>query len=59
MAANNAYPTCNKVECGANEDGFCTCLLRNDFGERECPLFKTKEQCEKEKAYCQDRLTNI
>ena len=59
METKDKGPTCNKVECGANEDGFCVCLLNNNFGKRECPFFKTKEQCEKEKAYCQERLATI
>ena len=45
MAKEIAY--CDRSECAAHFDGICMALRNNDFGDRECPFFKTKEQNEK------------
>ena len=52
-------PTCGKVECFGNEDGHCLVLSDNNFVNKECPFFKTREQVATEKEYCQNRLAEI
>lgn len=42
-------PICNREDCFACEGGQCVVLTNTNFGDRECPFFKTKEQAEKEK----------
>ena len=29
-------------DCFANTNGYCTCLMNNDFGGRDCPFYKKK-----------------
>ena len=52
------FPICNREDCFANLDGKCVLLLDNDFGNRECPFYKTKKQAEAENEYYQ-RLADI
>lgn len=52
-------PACNVTECFACEEKHCIILTKKDFGARQCPFFKTREQVEKEKAYCMERMANI
>ena len=33
-------------DCFANTNGYCTCLMNNDFGGRDCPFYKKKAQFE-------------
>lgn len=42
-------PICNREDCFACDGSKCTLLTENDFGDRECPFFKTNEQVAKEK----------
>lgn len=37
-------PPCDRVECFACEYRSCRILNDNDFGKRDCPFFKTREQ---------------
>lgn len=53
------FPTCTAAECAACVEGHCNALTNNNFGERKCPFFKTKEQAAKEKDYCKKRLADI
>lgn len=55
MAYNKSCPACAATECAACEEGRCVALIDNNFGQRKCPSFKTKEQNEEEKAYCEQR----
>ena len=36
-------PICNRKDCFACENGKCIALIKNNFGKRECPFFKTQE----------------
>lgn len=54
MAKKIAY--CDRDDCAAYFDGICNALRNNDFGDRECPFFKTKEQNEKERKECAIRM---
>ena len=53
------YPVCDKKECFACEEWNCLILTKNDFGNKECPFFKTKEQVEEEREYCRKRMNEI
>ena len=48
---------CDKDECAACNHGYCIALHDNDFGNRDCPFFKTREQNEAEQEYCTKRMT--
>ena len=37
-------PTCNREDCLACENGKCLALSDNNFGNRECPFYKNKDQ---------------
>lgn len=41
-------PCSGHKDCFANTNGYCTCLMNNDFGGRECPFYKKKAQFESE-----------
>ena len=59
MTSTKYNPNCNKWDCAAFEKGKCVCLTDNNFGRRERPFYKTKEQAESERAYCQERMKQI
>ena len=59
MEVNEKCPTCGREDCFACKEGHCLILVRNDFGDRSCPFFKTNEQVAKEKEYVQKRLDSI
>ena len=48
-------PRCLRTECFANYGDRCSCLTDNDFGRRECPFFKTREQRAKEEIELHER----
>ena len=48
MKKEKRYPTCDKKRCFSCEKGKCELLTSNDFGDRPCPFYKTKEQVKKE-----------
>ena len=59
---NNFY--CDKISCDANmfdhiHERMCLCLDNTDFGDKECPFFKTEEQNRKEIESTRDRLRRI
>ena len=56
MSNGKRCPACYEAECAANKDLHCIALTDNNFGGKKCPFFKTKEQNEKERAYCEQRL---
>ena len=36
-------PICDMhLDCFANSDGRCECLIMNDFGDRDCPFYKDR-----------------
>ena len=49
MKNQKICPTCDMARCFAYDKGKCELLTDNDFGERECPFYKTKAQVAKEK----------
>lgn len=59
MEVDKKCPACGREDCFAYQNGFCVALISNDFGDRECPFFKTNEQVAKEKEYCRNRLAQI
>ena len=59
MEYSKICPTCGALDCDANEEGRCIALRKNDFGNRKCPFYKTKEEAEKDRAKCEERLANI
>lgn len=44
------HPICmkQKADCFANVSGQCRILINADFKERDCPFYKTQEQCTEE-----------
>ena len=48
MEVFDDYPLCAKDDCAACVNKRCIALRDNDFGSKECPFYKTKEQNEKE-----------
>lgn len=52
-------PVCSKAMCFAHSGGRCVLLINNNFGDKECPFYKTSEQIEKDKAYCEKRLASL
>ena len=42
-------PICNREDCFGCKEGKCIVLAKNNFGKRDCPFFKTKEQAAKDK----------
>ena len=56
---NLNYPPCGVNKCAANEKDHCLALTQNNFGDRKCPFYKTKEQNEKELKYCQKRMAEL
>lgn len=54
-------PPCGKKQdgCFACSDGRCTILTKTDFGERECPFFKTRAQVAEERNLRRQRLTDL
>lgn len=59
MVDYRKFPVCDVTECFGCEDGHCIVLIEKNFGERECPFFKTREQVAEEKEYCRNRLADI
>lgn len=59
MKESKTCPKCYRGDCFGCEGEHCIILTKNNFGNRECPFFKTEEQVEKEKAYCKERLENL
>ena len=47
---------CRECGCFANKKGICEALSDTDFGGRECPFFKTKEDAETERLDALERL---
>lgn len=43
-------PSCDRNNCFAYSNGECVILTDNDFGERECPFYKTQAQFERDAA---------
>ena len=43
-------PRCLRSGCFANYGDHCSALADNDFGNRNCPFFKTKQQLDEERA---------
>lgn len=41
-------PGCDKHECFACIDGKCIALTDNNFGERDCPFYKTRARLDLE-----------
>ena len=39
---NDYEPPCSRTDCFACDNERCTILTNNDFGERECPFYKTE-----------------
>ena len=37
------YSKCRELSCFANKDGYCNALNNTDFGMRQCPFYKEKE----------------
>ena len=52
-------PACDEVMCFACNGTQCTILDRKKFVNRRCPFFKTREQLEKEREYCRERMAKI
>lgn len=48
-------PRCLRSECFANYGDRCACLADNDFGDRDCPFYKSKRQLADERAALADK----
>lgn len=55
------YTECEqrKKDCFAYQLGECRILVDTDFGRRNCPFYKTREQAEEETAKRKERLRNL
>lgn len=54
---NMAYaPACEKSTCFGFFRGRCAVLCDNNFGERICPFFKTKEQKRQQELIGKERI---
>lgn len=54
---NMAYaPACGKSTCFGFFRGRCAVLCDNNFGERICPFFKTKEQKRQQELNGKERI---
>ena len=42
--ANPEWPRCLRTSCFANCADRCSCLDNNEFGNRDCPFYKSREQ---------------
>lgn len=49
-------PSCAKSTCFGFFRGRCAVLCDNDFGERTCPFFKTKEQKRQQETVGKERI---
>ena len=49
MKNTKRCPVCDKARCFAYENGKCDLLTENNFGDQQCPFYKTKAQVAKEK----------
>lgn len=46
MEIKEKYPSCFERECFANKNGRCMALIDSNFGDKQCPFFKTKAMME-------------
>lgn len=58
MAYEFKYPKCihQHSDCFANVEGFCKVLTDTSFGLRDCPFYKSREQCDTELQQIRERL---
>lgn len=56
---NSFAPNCGNDLCFGYHSGKCTALVDNDFGNRTCPFFKTRERNCAENARCNARICEI
>ena len=52
-------PCTDNTDCFANNDGYCVCLMSNDFKGRKCPFYKEKTITETECTLSEVRLLRI
>lgn len=53
------HPDCLREDCFGCDRGRCHVLVDNDFGERECPFFKTTDQYQADRRASRERLKAI
>lgn len=46
---------CNRSNCRGNIRGTCTALADNNFGARECPFFKTRQQFDEQEKHFEEK----
>lgn len=46
---------CKRLDCRGNIRGECTVLTDNNFGDRECPFFKTRKEFEEQEKYFEEK----
>lgn len=49
-------PLCGRKDCHAWQGKRCTALSDNCFGRRQCPFYKEREACRRERRACFSRL---
>lgn len=49
-------PLCGRKDCHAWQGRRCTVLSDNCFGRRQCPFYKEREACRRERKACFSRL---
>ena len=54
-----AKPKCIRKKCFANFGCECIVLSDNDFGDRPCPFYKTKEQLDAGRRRAKERLLDL
>ena len=52
----NGLPKCPRKSCAGNRSGVCLILKTNNFGDKDCPFFKTKEQVAEENRRIKTKL---
>ena len=57
--SNTMDPPCTEIECFAYKNGCCAILTDNNFGERKCPFYQTKEQRERDQRRIEERLKSL
>ena len=54
---NNGYVEvrCKRLDCRGNIRGECTVLTDNNFGDRECPFFKTRKEFDEQEKHFEEK----
>lgn len=59
MGKTTLYCPNKHTDCFACVEGRCSVLSNTNFEGRDCPFFKTREQCQEENALRKERLRDL